>query len=97
MIRKILDWIVGLLLRLYNSPIAREMAMITLKVAADEFKDAAIKTLEVVKEANGDPSMTSKQKYNYVVKAVKTEFADIPKSVLNQLIENALAVVKKEG
>jgi hypothetical protein len=95
MIRKILDWIVSLLLRLYNSPIAREMAMTTLKIAAGEFKDALAKTLEAVKEAN-DKNMTGTQKKNYVLKILKAEFGDIPKSMANYLIESALAMIKQE-
>jgi hypothetical protein len=97
MIGKIIAWIIKTLMSVYYSSIAREMAMTTLKIAAGEFKDAAVKTLVAVQEANGKDDLTSRQKYNYVVRAVKTEYTEIPKSVLNQLIENALALVKQEG
>lgn len=95
MIRKILDWIVSLILRLYHSPIAREMAMITLQIAAGEFKDATLKAVEAVNEVK-DKDLTSTQKRNYVLKVLKAEFEDMPKHIASKLLEDALALIKKE-
>lgn len=95
MIRKILDWIVAFILRLYNDPIVREVAMTTLKTVAVEFKDAFKNTLVAVQEAN-TKKLTGEKKKEFVLKAMKDEFSDIPVAVQNKLIEDALAWVNKQ-
>jgi len=95
MFRRIMDWLVKLLLSIYNNKTAREMAMSALKTAAVEFKDAAAKTLEAVREANCK-NMSGAQKYAYVAARVKGEYTEIPNAALNQLIENAVGILLSE-
>jgi len=94
-ITKILNWIVSVILAIYNSPLAKEMAMNVLDIATNQFADAAEFIAQKVREANELP-LTSKEKYDWVVVEVKKKFATIPGSTLNQLIEAALALLNKE-
>jgi hypothetical protein len=96
-IRKIIAWIVSALLSLYNNPLAKEMAMNILNTVANEFADVAEHVAARVKEASGMDQLTADEKYHYVVDNTKDVFKDVPSHIINQLLENALAVIRKNG
>jgi ABC-type metal ion transport system substrate-binding protein len=93
--KKIVDWLINILLSIYNSPAARKMAINALNVASNAGADMLEHVAQRVKEANG-LDLTSEQKYDYVVRNTVDTFKDVSTNTLKQIIEGSVSIIKEE-
>lgn len=93
-IATVLDAIVGFLISLYKSPVAKTVFKVIAETVEDLPPDLWSKVLSLVGKAallDGD----GREKFYFVYDALKKEYPDLPENTLRSLIENALLVTKK--
>jgi fibrillarin-like rRNA methylase len=93
--KKFIDWLINILMSIYNSPAARKLAINALNVASNSGADLLEHVARRVKEANG-LDLTSEQKYDYVVKNTVDIFKDVSTNTLKQIIEGSVSIIKEE-